>query len=63
MGRHFLAFTLFLIACLTMSQAQAKEQKFTLKSPNGKLVTHIVGTDKDEITYDIEYNGATIMLP
>ena len=46
-----------------MSQTQAKEQKFTLKSPNGKLVTHIVATDKDEITYDIVYNGVTIMLP
>ena len=63
MSRHLLAFTFFLIACLTMSQACAKEQKFTLKSPNGKLVTHIVATEKDEITYDMVYNGVTIMLP
>ena len=48
---------------LTVSQAQAKEQKFTLKSPNGKLVTHIVATEKNEITYGIVYNGVTIMLP
>ena len=55
---------LYLLAMvLTVSQAQAKEQKFTLKSPNGKLVTHIVATEKNEITYDIVYNGVPIMLP
>ena len=63
MSRQVLAFSFYLLVCLAMSQAGAKEQKFTLKSPDGKLVTHIVATEKDEITYDIVYNGVTIMLP
>ena len=44
-------------------QAKAKENRYTLKSPNGKLVTHIVATPEEEITYDIVYNGVTILLP
>ena len=52
------------MAVLLLSwQAQAKEQQFTLKSPDGRLVTHIVATDEEELTYDIVYNGVTIMLP
>lgn len=42
---------------------QAKEKYFTLKSPNGKLVTHIVSTAENELTYDIVYDGITILLP
>ncbi len=44
-------------------QAKAKTQQFTLKSPNGKLVTHIVATPEEELTYDIVYDGVTLMLP
>jgi alpha-glucosidase len=44
-------------------QAKDKIQQFTLKSPNGKLVTHIVATPEQEITYDIVYDGVTLMLP
>ncbi|MBO4600118.1 MAG: glycoside hydrolase family 97 catalytic domain-containing protein, partial [Bacteroidales bacterium] len=52
-----------LMALLTMGQAAAKEQRFTLKSPDGRLVTHIVATDEEEIAYDIVYNGVTVLLP
>ncbi len=41
----------------------AKEQRFTLKSPDGKLVSHIVASVEEEITYDIVYKGVTVMLP
>ena len=41
----------------------AKEQRFTLKSPDGKLVSHIVASAEEEITYDIVYKGVTVMLP
>jgi alpha-glucosidase len=58
---HYLALAV-LVCCMGL-QAQGKEQRFTLKSPDGKLVTHIVATEKDEITYDIVYNGVTVMLP
>lgn len=44
-------------------QAKPKTQQFTLKSPNGKLVTHIVATPEEEITYDIVYDGVTLLLP
>ncbi len=44
-------------------QAKAKTQQFTLKSPNGKMVTHIVATPEEELTYDIVYDGVTLMLP
>ena len=55
---------LFLLAALLLSwPTQAKEQQFTLKSPDGRLVTHIVATDKEELTYDIVYNGVTLLLP
>lgn len=52
-----------LVLLLTGAYTTAKEQHYTLKSPNGKLVTHIVATAEDEITYDIVYNGVTILLP
>ena len=55
-----------LMALLTVGfgmQAAAKEKQFTLKSPNNKLVSHIVATAENEITYDIVYDGVTIMLP
>ena len=55
---------LFLLAALLLSwPTQAKEQQFTLKSPDGRLVTHIVATDEEELTYDIVYNGVTLLLP
>ena len=55
-----------LMAMLTVGfgmQAAAKEKQYTLKSPNNKLVSHIVATAENEITYDIVYDGVTIMLP
>ena len=48
---------------MTVGQLAAEEQKYTLKSPDGKLVTHVVATEKEEITYDIVYNGVTIVMP
>ena len=56
-------FLMLVLGCCLCLQAHGKEQLFTLKSPDGKLVTHIVATEKEEITYDIVYNGVTIMLP
>jgi len=44
-------------------EAKAKAKQYTLKSPNGKLVTHVVATPEEEITYDIMYNGVAILLP
>ena len=55
---------LLLLTLLSLCvQAKDKIQQFTLKSPNGKLVTHIVATPEQEITYDIVYDGVTLMLP
>ena len=48
---------------VVLGQAMAKEQRFTLKSPDGKLVSHIVATEKQEMTYDLVFNGVTVMLP
>ena len=54
--------TLFL-CLLLVGQGFAKEKHFTLSSPNGKLVTHIVSTADGELTYDIVFRGVTLMLP
>ena len=51
------------LVCGVSVRGVANEQQFTLKSPNGKLVTHIVATAGNEITYDMVYDGVTIMLP
>ena len=56
------AFLLVFSFCFLASFA-AKEQRFTLASPNGKLVSHIVATVEEELTYDLVFNGVTIMLP
>ena len=53
-----------LILCLLLvGQGFAKEKHFTLSSPNGKLVTHIVSTADGELTYDMVFRGVTLMLP
>ena len=54
---------LLLAAVALATQAKTSSKQYTLKSPNGKLVTHIVATPEEEITYDIVYNGVTILLP
>ena len=56
-------FLMLVLGCCLCLQAHSKEQQFTLKSPDGKLVTHIVATDEEELTYDIVYNGVTLLLP
>ncbi len=53
----------FFLCMVVLGQAMAKEQRFTLKSPDGKLVSHIVATEKQEITYDLVFDGVTVMLP
>ena len=53
----------FFLCMVVLGQAMAKEQRFTLASPNGKLVSHIVATEKQEITYDLVFDGVTVMLP
>ena len=60
MKRIFLFLSLLL---LVAGQGIAKEKSFTLKSPNGKLVTHVVATAEEELTYDIVYRGVTLLLP
>jgi len=60
MKRIVLYLVLFL---LVAGQGVAKEEQFTLKSPDGKLVSHIVATADNELTYDIVYRGVTLMLP
>ncbi len=54
---------LFITILFTGTQAKEVARTFTLKSPNGKLVTHVVATPEQEITYDIVYDGVVIMLP
>ena len=62
--KHILQYCILgVLLCCMGFQSYAKEQQFTLKSPDGKLVSHIVATAENEITYDIVYNGVTIMLP
>ena len=62
--KHILQYCILgVLLCCMGFQSHAKEQQFTLKSPDGKLVSHIVATAENEITYDIVYNGVTIMLP
>ena len=56
-------FLMLVLGCCLCLQTHGKEQLFTLKSPDGKLVTHIVATDEEELTYDIVYNGVTLLLP
>ena len=53
----------FFLCMVALGQAMAKEQRFTLASPNGKLVSHIVATAEEELTYDLVFNGVTLMLP
>ena len=43
--------------------AIAKEDSYTLKSPDGRLVTHIVANGLGGLTYDLEYDGEQLMLP
>ena len=53
----------FFLCMVALGQAMAKEQRFTLASPNGKLVSHIVATAEEELTYDLVFNGVAVMLP
>ena len=60
----------FVVAVLLMANIlAAKDLKYTLKSPDGRLATHIAvdatgrGDESAIITYDIVYNGVTILLP
>ena len=53
----------FFLCMVVLGQAMAKEQRFTLASPNGKLVSHIVATAEEELTYDLVFNGVAVMLP
>jgi len=54
-----------LLLCLGFlpSALIAKEQRFTLASPDGRLATHIVFSEVEEMTYDIVCNGVTLLLP
>lgn len=42
--------------------ANAKPKMYTLTSPDGRLVTHIVA-DGEGMTYDLGYDGKQLMLP
>lgn len=54
---------LLLLLTALAFQAVAKEQVWTLKSPNGKLVAHVTATAEEELTYDVVYDGVTVMMP
>ncbi|MCQ2294759.1 MAG: glycoside hydrolase family 97 protein [Bacteroidales bacterium] len=54
---------LVLILMAWVGQAMAKESQWVLKSPDGKLVAHIVCTEQEELTYDVVYNGVTVLMP
>ncbi len=53
---------LLLTVLMLAGQTEAKENVYTLKSPNGKLITHITMGDGG-ITYDVVYNGVTLLMP
>ena len=42
-------------------QAVAREQSYVLTSPDGKLVSHIVASSDDELSYDISLDGVQIL--
>ncbi len=51
---------LFVLALTVV--ANAKPKMYTLTSPDGRLVTHIVA-DGEGMTYDLGYDGKQLMLP
>lgn len=50
-----------LVMLLAGIQAIAREQSYILTSPDGKLVSHIVASSDDELSYDITFDGVQIL--
>ena len=50
-----------LVMLLVGIQAVAREQSYVLTSPDGKLVSHIVASSDDELSYDISLDGVQIL--
>ncbi len=55
-------FILLLSVALPLLAPAARPQRFTLASPDGRLVTHIVA-DQGSLVYDIVYNQSTLLMP
>lgn len=54
-------FFLFILLALAF-HLSAKNNGYTLTSPDGRIVTHI-SADGEMVTYDIVYNGVALLLP
>lgn len=52
---------IFIIVCMMGMHTVAQPRNYTLASPNGKIVSHIVA-DKGKLTYDLNVDGNTILL-
>ena len=55
-------FFLLLMLSALAYQVSAKNYSYTLASPDGRIVTHIFANG-ETITYDVVYNGVTILHP
>ena len=57
--------TLLILAVLVMGlQAEARVKEWTLASPDGRIVTHIITDDLGSgIIYDLDYKGERLMVP
>lgn len=52
---------MMLAMLLASTMAVAREQSYILTSPDGKLVSHIVASSDDELSYDISLDGVQIL--
>ncbi|MBR3946455.1 MAG: glycoside hydrolase family 97 N-terminal domain-containing protein, partial [Bacteroidales bacterium] len=52
---------MMLVMLLIGLQIVAREQSYILTSPDGKLVSHIVASSDDELSYDIAIDGVQIL--
>ena len=60
MNNH-LKICMMLVMLLAGLQTVAREQSYILTSPDGKLVSHIVASSDDELSYDITIDGVQIL--
>jgi len=51
------------VLLLAAMYAGARENSYILSSPDGKLVSHIIASDKGELSYDISLDGVLILKP
>jgi len=59
--RYCLSLLLFFSLLLAGLQAGARERSYILSSPDGKLVSHIIASNDDELSYDLSLDGMQIL--